>query len=337
MSKVFRSPAAFVGGALAGALIVAVWLGASTREAGPEPAPTAPPQAVLTAPATPAATAPPGASPLATATQPGAPAQLQARAVAPGTTCPTEPLMAASGGGDGRFALDAALAKGAQVEPSAYLSVARESAQHGRMRDAEVALLAACHVAEQASGSQSVPVADLKAQIAQQYVTLAAAEGAAGARDDLLQRAAALLSETAITYSTALGREASKTRLAEQRLASLHDPATLQRARADANADPGTRMMGAAPGSAQEAQDDHAGGRMRGAAGRLISSDPELAQLERDMQRLHAQARSVTRDPSGLQRRDGQALAQRDAACGDDKGCLVRWYAQRRAQLLDEF
>jgi hypothetical protein len=74
----------------------------------------------------------------------------------------------------------------------------------------------------------------------------------------------------------------------------------------------------------------------RSSARQLISSDPELAQLESDIGRLQAQASRVTRDPNGLRRRDAEAQARRDAQC-EDKSCLLRWYAQRRSQLLNEF
>jgi hypothetical protein len=334
------SPATLLGGSLVGALLLAAWLGAFVDD---EPA--VPPPSVQRNRLAPDLGAQPGPAPavLPAAPQqrpgPKAPAMGLVQGVALAPTCPSQALTEARGAGDGRFALEAALNAGAQVDPSAYISVARESAQQGRLRDAEVALLAACHLAEKAAGSQSVGVADLKSQIAQQYVALAATETQEGARDDLLKRAATLLSESAITYSAALGREASKTRLAEQRLASLRDPATLRQARAETQRDAGTRVMGAAPRSAEEAADAEAPARRAartGPAHRLISSDPELAQLERDMQRLHAQASSVTRDPAGLRRRDSQALAQRDSAC-QDKACLKQWYAQRRSQLLDEF
>ena len=316
MSKVFSSPATFVGGSLAGALLLAAWFGAFTREPEPAPHPTPTPVRRVAAPA-----------PNLAAEPAPAPAQPQPQPVALAPTCPAQALTTARGDGDGRFALHSALSGGERVEPSAYVTVARESAGEGRVRDAEVALLAACHAQERAGGSHSVALADLKSQIAQHYVALAASEPTGGVREQLLQRAATLLSESAITYSAALGRQASKTRMTEQRLASLHDPATLQRARAAAE----TRVMGAAPHSADEAQ------AARGTPARdLISSDPELAQLESDLQRLHAQASTVTRDRSGLRRRDGQALAQRDAAC-QDKACLLRWYAQRRGQLLAEF
>ena len=68
----------------------------------------------------------------------------------------------------------------------------------------------------------------------------------------------------------------------------------------------------------------------------LVQSDPELSQLEHDLQRLRAQAATVSRDRQGMQRRDAQALAARDSRC-HDKACLRQWYAQRRAQLLGEF
>jgi hypothetical protein len=249
----------------------------------------------------------------------------QVQSVSLARTCPSQALAAPQGPADGRFALESALASADHVDPAAYVTVAREAAQQGRVRDAEVALLAACHLAERASGSQSVALADLKSRIAQQYAALAASQPA-GAREGLLQRASALLSETAITYAATLGRDAPRTRSAEQQLASLRDPATLQRARAELRND--TRVMGAAPRAAPEPAS--------APASRLISTDPELAQMERDMERLRAQASSVTRDPGGMHRRDSQALAQRDAAC-QDKACLLRWYAQRRSQLLDEF
>jgi hypothetical protein len=337
MPKVLLSPATLVGASLAAALLLAAWLGAFT---GPQPSPArsaaAPP--TTSSPAVDAVPVP--AARPAAASQPSGPAAPAMRQlpVAVAASCPATPLSSPQGAADGRFALEAALAAGARVEPSAYFAVSREAAQQGRLRDAEVALLAACHLAEKASGPGTVAMADAKTRIAQQYVTLAATQPAGGARDVLLQRAATLLSESAITYSAALGREASKTRLAEQRLASLREPATLRRARVVAAAETGTRAMGAAPNSSSDPRfaPDARAARTAPAMRSLIASDPQLAQLERDMQRLRAQASRVSRDPNGLRQRDSYALARRDAAC-QDKGCLLQWYAQRRRQLLDEF
>lgn len=338
MSKVLLSPATLVGGSLAGALLLAAWIGALPGAREPQPRPGPAPRASLPADVQAAPAAAVRAAAPAQPAGPAAPAIAQVQGSGKALTCPSAPVSAPQRQGDGRFALEAALAAGARVEPSAYLAVSREAAQQGRARDAEVALLAACHLALKSSSGDTVPVADLKAQMAQQYVTLAAGQPAGQARDGLLERAAGLLSEAAATYASALGREASKTRLAQQRLASLREPATLRRARAIAAGDPGTRVMGAAPRSSADAHvaPDARAARTAPAMRRLIASDPELSQLERDLQRLQAQASRVSRDPNGFRLRDNYALARRDAACRD-KSCLLQWYAWRRHQLLEEF
>lgn len=70
-------------------------------------------------------------------------------------------------------------------------------------------------------------------------------------------------------------------------------------------------------------------------AASLVRDDPELAQLDSDLDRLRAQAESVTSHPAALQRDEARARAQRDA-CGD-RACLLRWYARRRKELLAAF
>lgn len=303
MAKSWHTTGLYVAGALAGATIVGAYLGWFASDD--------PPAAEVRAEAdAPQASAPAAALP-------------SAPIVAAASTCPAQPVATAAGEGDGLFSLQAALASGTRPDAAAFATVARESAQRGHWRDAEVALLAACHAAEEGSGRQSAPLADVKSQLGQQYVAMAAREPDPPARDSLLQRAAQMFTDSATTYAAVLGRNASKTRLAEERLASLQNPENLRAARQE---DPGTATLGAAPEVAPR----------RGEAALLINSDPELAQLEHDLQRLRAQASTVTRDPGGMQRRDAAALAQRDARCGD-KNCLLRWYAQRRRQLLAEF
>jgi len=244
------------------------------------------------------------------------------------STCPSQPLAVATGPEDGRFVLQAALSPAASTDPAAFLAVAREATQEGRMRDAEVALIAACHVAEKASGGPSAPLADVKSRMGQHYVALAAREEADAMRESLLQRASALFSESASTYASALGKNASKTRMAEQRLAALRQPevklpkaATVEVAAPRAAA-PDTGRLGAARSSS------------------LVERPPlrseDLRQVDSDLDRLYNQARAVSRDPAGLQRRHQQALAQR-SACHGDEGCLRSWYAQRKRQLFAEF
>lgn len=238
------------------------------------------------------------------------------------STCPTGPLVPARGPRDGRFLPQPAPASDARS--SAFLAVAREAQQLGRARDAEVALLAACRAAERDAGARSAPVADVKSQLGAHYVALAAREPAEATRLALRQRATQLWDESAQAYAAALGRTASRTRMAQQRLASIQEEEPVG---------PDTARMGAARdlSAPTEAQL-----RALRTVPALVRSDPELAQLDGDVQRLQAQARRMTRDPAGLRRREAQALAQRDARC-QDKACLRNWYLQRRRQLLAEF
>lgn len=253
-------------------------------------------------------------------------------AVAPPTpTCPTEPLAESSARGDGLFALQPAL-NGTVTDPAAFVAVAREASEQGHVRDAEVALMAACHVAEKSAGAQSAPLADIKSQLGQHYTALAAHEGPS--REALLQRASTLYSESAAIYAEALGKNASKTRMAERRLAALHEPqATVGQPRAVAVAAPSMQP----PAPVHAAPDTT---RMGSARGSLTNRAPmhseNLSQVDADLDRLYAQARAVSRDPAGMQRRQQQALAQRNACRGDD-ACLRAWYAQRRSQLFSEF
>lgn len=252
-------------------------------------------------------------------------AALPAPAAAPAPTCPSEPLAEALIAGDGQFMLNAALS-GPVKDPAAFLAVAREAEQQGHVRDAEVALLAACHVAEKLAGAQSAPLADVKSLLGQHYAGLAMQEPSGGEREALLQRAATFHSESAAIYAAALGKNASKTRMAERRLAALQGPA------ADA------QQMGAVTVMAPSTQAPDTS--RLGAARSSLTDRPlrneSLAEVDTDLERLYAQARSVTRDPAGLQRRHQQALAQRSACRGDEQ-CLRSWYAQRRRQLFAEF
>lgn len=251
--------------------------------------------------------------------------------VPPAPTCPSEALVETGARGDGLFALQSALT-GTVTDPAAFVAVAREAAEQGHVRDTEVALMAACHVAEKNAGAQSAPLADIKSQLGQHYTNLAAHQGAGASREAMLQRASSLYSESAAIYASALGKNASKTRMAERRLAALRQPeAIVAQPRA---------VVVAAPSVQAPVQPAPDTSRMGSARNSLASRAParteNLGQVDSDLERLYAQARAVSRDPAGLQRRHQQALAQRSACQGDD-ACLRAWYAQRRSQLFSEF
>ena len=67
---------------------------------------------------------------------------------------------------------------------------------------------------------------------------------------------------------------------------------------------------------------------------RRICSDSKLAQLDRDLGRLHARARSVTTKPTAFKSRNDREWRWREVHCGGDRECLLQWYGHRRHQLL---
>lgn len=269
-----------------------------------------------------------------------------AGATAAASACGFEPLLAPSSGRDGRFTLDAATGRDS---PSArgYIAAARDAARQGRWRDSEVALLVACRLAGATSPLVSVPVADVQSLLGQRYLEAAEAESDDALRSALLERAESLLESSLLAYAVVLGSDASKSRLAARRVALLgqvrerHERFTMATPdTAFLPPDPGASALATLGAAAQPTwgglvppgADDL--GPARTAA--LIRSDPELTQLEADLARLRAQAANVTRDAEGLRQRSERALAQRDAQCRD-KPCLLRWYAQRKRELLAEF
>ncbi|MGV3568961.1 MAG: lysozyme inhibitor LprI family protein [Ramlibacter sp.] len=269
-----------------------------------------------------------------------APAPADPAVVAAATAaCPAEPLLERTGPRDGQFSLQAAQSVNPGSDPSAFLTVAGEMAADGRPRDAEVAFIMACRVAAQTAGAPSAPLADVKTELAQHYAAMAARESAREQRPQLLQRVEGLLADSVRAYTGALGANASKTRLATQRLAALRQPVeTILSGNGEPASDPAT--LGAAPASAEAAANPEAAAECanaRSPSEKLICSDAELAEMDQDLDRLRAQARAVTRDPGGFAQRQEQAWAKREAQCRGDKACLRAWYAQRKRELFREF
>ncbi|WP_299759339.1 hypothetical protein [Ramlibacter sp.] len=274
------------------------------------------------------------------------PAQEPAPAATPAVTsvadggCPAQPMLPRTGPRDGQFSLQAALATNPAAEPSAFLTVAGEMAADGRARDAEVAYLVACRVAVQASGAPSTPVADVKTQLGQHYSAVAGQPAARELRPQVLERAQALLDDSVRAYAALLGKNASKTRIAGERLAAVMQAGQPTEIIRSGAGDPATLGAAAANAEAAAVLDPNAGAdcaSARSPAEKLICTDAELAEMDRDLDRLRAQARAVTRDPGGFARRQEDAWARRESQCRGDKACLRTWYAQRRKELFREF
>jgi hypothetical protein len=236
------------------------------------------------------------------------------------SACAFEPLLAANGAADGKFSLQAALANPQLPSSKSFLAVGREMAAAQRWRDAEIAMIAACRVATPSSGGRSVRVANAQMKLGELYAARASRRDAT---DPLFARAQQLLQASAAAYTEVLGKEASISRIAQERVASLDKPQRGPLFAGEDDASPripvDTGIMGAGPlASATVARDD-----------------ADLGQLQGNIARLHAQARAITRDPAGMRQRDAAAQAQRDAC--KDESCLRRWYADRKRQLLNEF
>ena len=306
----------FAAGLAAGAVVVGVIAVFWFLRDPPQPA-----SAVVEAPA--AEALQPSAAAAPTASVP--PAQAMG-AQSASSACAAEPGVPQGAAGDGQFNLQAALDSADTAPPSAFIAVAKEAADQGRHRDAEVALIAACRVTERSAPAPSAPLSRVMNLLGQHYVAVAGTQTDGELREALLARGRDLLDGSVRGYTAVLGAGASRTRDAAERLAAAQaDPAPLQQhaslRRGDADAD-------------EQALQQRDGGCGPGPA-HLTCRDADLQQLEADLGRLRAQAESVSRDPAGLQRRAAQAEARRDACTSRE--CLVRWYAQRRGELLAEF
>jgi hypothetical protein len=238
--------------------------------------------------------------------QPETVAEAAPKAVVP-AACGFDPLIQASGAGDGKFDADAALAGPRPPTSKAFVTVADEMVAQRRWHDAEVALIAACRAAAAAAGAPTVPVASAQARLARFYLDYARLD-AEGPRPELRVRAQDLLASSASTYESVLGKDASRTRMAARQAAAL--------------------AQGRTEPLPSQSRTDIMGGS-------VMSSSEDIAQMHEDLGRLHAQAASVTNDPAGFRRRAAQAEARR-LACRDE-ACQRRWYAERRRQLFDEF
>ena len=139
--------------------------------------------------------------------------------------CPVQPAAAiAAGREDGQFALQADLSSMTAGNIASFIVLGKEAAAAGRPRDAEVAFLMACRVADRLKGGDSVESANAKYQLGWLYARLAL-EGSAGARrTELRTRAERLYADSLHTYQVRHGPAHEKTRFAAEGLAALQQP-----------------------------------------------------------------------------------------------------------------
>ena len=247
-----------------------------------------------------------------------APAQQVAAAPAV-SACPAASVLAVAAPPDGAFDVADALASPSPPPPRAYLDAAKDALAQRRWHDAEAALIASCRLAARKSHAASVPLARAQGLLGQLYAQAAREHAAGEGEDALRERARALLQASADGYAAVLGPLSSRTRLAQRRLAQVETASAPEALLQSPGEDSAEELAAPAPVGAEPAP-----------------PAPEVAQLDSDLTRLAAQARSVTADPAGFERRAQQAQRERDA-CGGNAQCLRRWFAQRRRQLFGEF
>ena len=67
----------------------------------------------------------------------------------------------------------------------------------------------------------------------------------------------------------------------------------------------------------------------------MICSDAELDRIDRELGHVYASAQMATPNRAAFRRQQDQEWLRRESTCRD-RGCMLRWYAQRRDQLMNE-
>lgn len=282
-------------------------------------------------------------------------------------TCPLQPAVSAAGDKDGQFPLQPDLAGLSAHEMASFLVIGKEAASAGRPRDAEVAFIMSCRVASQFRGAASVEAADAKYQLASHYAKLAQNQEtrlAAGTRTERLWRAQLLYADSLNTYRAKFGEAHEKSQFAAEGLAAVRQ--TLAQAQIAAPLPDkvvAVPAFGQPPGSEPPAVavakaippisavrprsavattnqtvprtgpgfDCH---KARSIPEKMVCSDAELAQLDRELGRVYVRAKNATPDRAAFLRQQNQEWLRRESTCRD-RDCLLRWYAQRRDQLMN--
>ena len=294
----------------------------------------------------------------------------------PLNACPLQSAVAAAGQKDGQFPLQADVSGLTATDIGSFLVIGKQSAAAGRLRDAEVAFLMACRVADKIKGSGSVESADARFQLGAHYGALALATGTPPAPNqaELLQRAEGLYADSLPAYIAKYGKSGDKSKQAGEGLSAVRlalarpvldgapvqasvagSPETVMRADKAASTpsqppvpkpEPEPRKVEIAKAVPELPQTSQVPGMSRGAGPsfdcrrarsnteKMICSDAELSRLDRELGRAYDRARNAASDPAAFRRESDLEWRRRETIC-QDRGCLLRWYAYRRVQLVN--
>lgn len=306
----------------------------------------------------------------------------------PLNTCPLQPVIAAAGINDGQFPLQVDVSGLTATDMGSFLVIGRQSAAAGRPRDAEVAFLMACRVADKVKGNSSIESADARYQLGAHYGALALTVPAApgSVKAELLQRAEGLYADSLPAYIAKYGQSGDKPKMSNEALSAVRlamaQPQSASSAKsvfesmpiqaaATSAPEPVTQASEAAfpprlavipktpqsqsqsqfrrgesaraavdaPPASQAPESSRNGGpsfdcrRARSNTEKMICADSELARLDRELGRAYGRAKNVAADPAAFRRQTEAEWYLRETMC-QDRGCLLRWYAYRRIQLV---
>ncbi|WP_186511112.1 lysozyme inhibitor LprI family protein [Caenimonas sedimenti] len=294
------------------------------------------------------------------------PEERQAAQLPVAVACPPSAVVPAADAKDGQARFDGA------TDASKSIVSGKEAAASGRDRDAEAAFLAACRVPVQPGNPKATLLrADAMYNLARHYASLAE-EGASGSQD-MLKRAGSMLDYALAVYQSQLGQSDEKVQFALRAIATIreHPKQAEQRPRADAVSRPTEAVVGELPRpavpksqtrtaaiekrpaaatgggapspepkqavtiTAPTAKPSFDCAKARSTPERLICSDEELANQDRELGRIYARAKREAPDPAAFQRLSDREWRRREAECRT-RDCLLDWYAERRRQLLGQ-
>jgi hypothetical protein len=296
--------------------------------------------------------------------------------------CPLQSITAVADKTDGRLPLQAGVAGLVAADITSFIVLGREAAASGRSRDAEVAFLMACQVADKLKGIDSVESAQARYELGSHYARLALDGSPATApnRDQLRSHAERFYSDSLHLYHFTYVQIREKPAFASQEPVPVQqtlaqgeslqptptaapipmfvNPAQDNAARSAEPARPSAKTTSKPPGpavaraqpgkvavrraalpapprpsAALPPQPSFNCSKARSATEKMICSDAELARLDHELGQVYARAKRATTDRAAFQREQDRQWRMREALCRD-RVCMLRWYAQRRYQLM---
>jgi hypothetical protein len=307
--------------------------------------------------------------------------------------CPSRPVTAVAGEKDGKIPLQTGVTGLVAADIVSFMVVGKEAAAIGRSRDAEVAFLMACQVADELKGVDSIESAQARYELGSHYAQLALEGNPATApnRDTLRSYAERLHSDSLhlyhfnqFTYGQAREQPALTSQKQEQEQEKI--PVPVQQSLSEQESLQPAPLPGPLPMLVNPAQDRgvrRAGPvrplakslakppaptvasaqsgkiyirktalpaqprpnavmplrpsfdcrKARSVSEKMICSDAELARLDCELGPLYARAKRAASDRVAFQRQQEREWRMREALCRD-RECMLRWYAQRRQQLM---